>query len=242
VVDQVLRYGELRIPYKVYFRQGKGRKLAIHVHPDGVVQVDAPPATPLGEIKAAISKRARWLCGHIARIQTQGAVVLPREYVSGESHYYLGRRYILKIRAAKYDKPSVKLRCGQIQVVTDNGHRDHIQSMLWEWYRTHAQVVFQRRLGALCDGLNWIHQAPHWKLLAMKRQWGSCSPTGVLSLNPHLVKAPTQCIDYVLLHELCHTRVHNHSRRFYRLLSTHMPGWEAVKGRLDGMAELLLNT
>jgi len=242
VVDQVLRYGDLRIPYKVYFRQDNSRKLAIHVHPDGVVQVDAPPATSLGEIKTVMSKRARWLCGHIARIQTQGAIVLPREYVSGESHFYLGRRYILKIRAAKSDEPSVKLRCGQIQVATDNRDRDHIQSLLWEWYRTHARSVFQRRLAALCEGLSWVHRVPDWKLLVMKRQWGSCSPAGVLSLNPHLVKAPTQCIDYVLLHELCHKKIHNHSKSFYRLLSTQMPGWEMVKKRLDGMAELLLNT
>lgn len=56
-----------------------------------------------------------------------------------------------------------------------------------------------------------------------------------------LVKAPTKCIDYVLLHELCHLKEHNHSPEFYRLLSHQMPDWEAVKGKLDGMAELILN-
>jgi hypothetical protein len=61
-----------------------------------------------------------------------------------------------------------------------------------------------------------------------------------LSLNPLLVKAPRECIDYVILHELCHLKEHNHSKNFYLLLSRTMPDWESVKARLDGMSELLL--
>ena len=60
-------------------------------------------------------------------------------------------------------------------------------------------------------------------------------------LNPHLVKAPRNCIDYVIVHELCHLKEHNHSPQFYQSLSRLMPDWKAVKARLDGMAELLLN-
>ncbi len=74
----------------------------------------------------------------------------------------------------------------------------------------------------------------------MKVQWGSCSPAGRITLNPHLVKAPRECIDYVLLHELCHLRHHNHSPQFYRSLDRHMPRWRAIKERLDGMAEQVL--
>lgn len=75
----------------------------------------------------------------------------------------------------------------------------------------------------------------------MKAQWGSCSPGGSFLLNPHLVKVPAECIDYVILHELCHLEEHNHSQRFYDLLGYAMPRWKAVKHRLDGMSELLLN-
>lgn len=64
---------------------------------------------------------------------------------------------------------------------------------------------------------------------------------GIILLNPHLVKAPRVCIDYLVCHELCHLQEHNHSPRFYDLLGQVMPGWEPVKTRLDGMAELLLN-
>jgi predicted metal-dependent hydrolase len=75
----------------------------------------------------------------------------------------------------------------------------------------------------------------------MKKQWGSCSPRGNILLNPHLVKAPRECIDYVILHELCHLKEHNHSPEFYRLLNQLMPDWKQIKAKLDGMAELLLN-
>lgn len=71
----------------------------------------------------------------------------------------------------------------------------------------------------------------------MTVQWGSCSPSGRITLNPLLVKTPRECIDYVLLHELCHLLHHNHSPRFYRALDRHMPNWRAVKERLDEMAE-----
>jgi hypothetical protein len=75
----------------------------------------------------------------------------------------------------------------------------------------------------------------------MQKQWGSCSPQGHILLNPHLVKAPRECIDYVIIHELCHLKEHNHSPEFYRLLCLQMPDWKQVKAKLDGMAELLLN-
>ncbi|MFK8078328.1 MAG: M48 family metallopeptidase, partial [Granulosicoccus sp.] len=58
---------------------------------------------------------------------------------------------------------------------------------------------------------------------------------------PHLVKAPRDCIDYVILHELCHIKEHNHGERFYRLLTQQMPDWKKTKQQLDDMAELLLN-
>jgi predicted metal-dependent hydrolase len=66
----------------------------------------------------------------------------------------------------------------------------------------------------------------------MKRTWGSCSSSGVITLNPHLVKAPPDCIDYVVAHEICHLREHNHSRAFYDLQDQLYPQWRAAKTRL----------
>ena len=74
----------------------------------------------------------------------------------------------------------------------------------------------------------------------MSTQWGSCSPQGAIYLNPSLIRAPRHCINYVVLHELCHLAEHNHSKRFYAMLDRHMPGWERAKAELDGLAELIL--
>ena len=74
----------------------------------------------------------------------------------------------------------------------------------------------------------------------MQTQWGNCSPGGTITLNPHLVKAPRDCIDYVILHELCHLQEHNHGPAFWVLLERVMPDWERHKARLNDMAELML--
>jgi predicted metal-dependent hydrolase len=241
VVDQTLHYGDTRIAYRVLFLLERRQRIAIHVHPDGSVQVDAPVQTALAEIKQAVGRRAHWLAGQLERVKQLNGQVLPREYVSGESHLYLGRRYLLKVRQNNRESPAVKLRCGQLQVTCGRGDHETVKSLLWQWYRSHAAKLFDKRLDNLCRELSWTERKPPWKLLRMKKQWGSCSPKGVLSLNPHLVKAPTDCIDYVLLHELCHLKHHNHGTAFYRLLRSQMPNWESVKSRLDGMAAALLN-
>ena len=87
----------------------------------------------------------------------------------------------------------------------------------------------------------WVATKPQLRILSMKTQWGSCSPAGLITINPHLVKASRECIDYVILHELCHIAEHNHSERFYRLMQQVMPQWQKTKKRLDGMASVLLN-
>ncbi|MBF0620736.1 MAG: M48 family metallopeptidase [Magnetococcales bacterium] len=235
-------YGEDRIDFQtVTLTDYPKRKVAIHVHPDGSVQVDAPSETTDLEIEEAVRKKARWVLKHITEAQQQRAQVLPRQYISGESYFYLGRRHILKITEEPIEKASIKMLRGRLEVRCETGNPGIIKDLLRGWYRKRAKEVFQRHLHAQVEQIPWLKSPPPWKLVVMQKQWGSCSPKGKLSLNPHLVKAPRECVDYVLLHELCHLKEHNHSDRFYRLLDELMPGWKAVKGKLDGMAELLLN-
>jgi hypothetical protein len=93
----------------------------------------------------------------------------------------------------------------------------------------------------MVEKLPWTKTTPNWRIMDMQTQWGSCSPEGAVLLNPHLVKAPTKAIDYVILHELCHLEEHNHSPRFYGLLDRFMPEWRVVvKARLDSIAAQFL--
>lgn len=108
------------------------------------------------------------------------------------------------------------------------------------WYRQRAKDYFGRRLADIAADMPWLQQVPLLKLLTMRKQWGSCSPAGIITLNPWLIRAPRDCIDYVITHEVCHLQEHNHSKRYYQLLEKYFPGWQSVKNRLDGLAELLL--
>ncbi|MCP1728442.1 putative metal-dependent hydrolase [Natronospira proteinivora] len=233
--------GELRF----FWRRGDkrpndGRRARIHVHPDGLVEVETPPDTSLVETKQALLKRARWVTRHLQEIQARRHDALAREYVSGETLFYLGRRHPLKLIQAE-GATRVKLLRGQLRVSTPDTSRKAVKAALEQWYREHAKAVFARRLETIAERLPWVSEAPPWTIRAMKTQWGSCSRTGSILLNPHLVKTPIRCIDYVILHELCHLKEHNHSGRFYQLLDIAMPDWREIKDRLDGMSELYLS-
>jgi len=109
-------------------------------------------------------------------------------------------------------------------------------------YKARAREVFAIRLSAMLEQALWVSDSPPLRILTMQTQWGSCSPNGRVTLNPNLVKAPRECIDYVILHELCHLAEHNHSERFYRLMGQVMPDWEKTKKRLDGMAGMIMTS
>ena len=235
------RYGDQQFEYEVVFTSVLRQKIAIHVHPDASIQVEAPEGEDLGKVHSGVVKRARWIKKHVDAANRQRAYVLPRRYVSGESHFYLGRRYQLKVSNDNVAGPCVRLRRGHICVDTPAKNAQTVKKKLTGWYRGRAKDVFGRRLAEVAGRLRWLKDVPQWQIISMRKQWGSCSAAGVILLNPHLVKAPRDCVDYVICHELCHLQEHNHSPRYYRLLSQAMPGWESVKIRLDGMAELLLN-
>ena len=234
-------YGDEQFDYEICYIPDRREKVAIHVHPDASIQVDAPEGESLERIQRAVLKRARWIKNHVEQARYQREHVLPRIYVSGESHFYLGRRYQLKLLKENGGGAIVKLFRGRICVETDRRDPEIVKKHLSGWYRQRASEVFTRRLEAIVDQIPWLKEVPQLRMLKMRKQWGSCSPKGAVYLNPHLVKAPRDCVDYVITHELCHLREHNHSPRYYRLLRQIMPGWESVKAKLDGMAELLLN-
>lgn len=212
-------------------------RIAIHVEPDGRVEVDAPSAASLAEVLAAVKKRVRWISQQVSAIKERLKHVLPCEYVSGESLHYLGRRYRLKVIVDLRSPVEARMR-GAFIIVTLPAHDfATIRSALNTWYRHRAREVFTQRLSVIAEPLSWVHELPPLRLRFMSRQWGSCSPAGRITLNPWLVRAPREAIDYVLLHEVSHLRHHNHSKAFYSTLDRHMPNWRKVKWRLDEKAE-----
>lgn len=240
-------YGEKAIAYEVVrksYPEGKKRKVAIKVHPSCEVIVTAPEDTEPTEIHVAVLKRAKWIDKGLQEFYAHKEYVQPKHYLSGEMQFYLGRRYVLKVVESPETFSSVKLLRGKLMVSLlrfDGRKKAKVQALVRGWYKARAEKVFTERLAELVKQVPWVDEVPRFRVLAMQKQWGSCSVRGTIMLNPHLVKAPKECIDYVIFHELCHIAEHNHGDKFWRLLTGLMPYWKEVKTRLDGMAELYLN-
>lgn len=236
----ILAYGDQRIPYQVAFDDNRSTRVAIHVNPDGSVSVDAPHGFDNSSIQSAVQKRARWIASHVNEAHERYAHVRPREYVSGEQVLYMGRRYMLKVLPVTNKPTSVRLVGNRLEVQSRSGSVDDIRGRVRAWYRVKGQAYFTRRLDALSKVLPWVKDVPPFRLLEMQRQWGSCAPSGEIILNPHLIKAPRSCIDYVLIHELAHLKHHDHGPAFWNLIDVHAGDWRKAKHHLDGLVEVLL--
>lgn len=238
--ERVLTYGGEHIRVSLLTRSRPGTTLRIKVHPDLTVQAVVPDGTSDADLDRALQQKTRWIWQKLRDFRLIQEHATPREYVSGESHFYLGRRHLLKVHHQPDTPETVRMLRGRLEVAIQERHALRIQKLLELWYFARAQNVFQARLAALLPSALWVTTSPTLKLQVMRTQWGNCSPGGTITLNPHLVKAPRDCIDYVILHELCHLKEHNHGPEFWSLLERVMPDWVRHKTKLDTMAELML--
>jgi predicted metal-dependent hydrolase len=227
----VISYGNTEIAYDLSFSRRK--TLAIHVYPDGRVSVRAPEGSRLETIAGLVARRAGWIVRQQQRFSSYPpAVAVPREYISGESYRYLGRQYRLKV----LDGAPEQLALGrtEIYVTARNQEPQRVQRLLERWYRAEARRVFSERLAACWPRVAHLDCAfPVLNIRRMKTRWGSCGRSGRILLNLRLIQAPIESIDYVIVHELCHLKEHNHSKRFYALLDTAMPDWRERRQRLN---------
>ncbi|WP_350585710.1 SprT family zinc-dependent metalloprotease [Pseudoalteromonas sp. RB2-MNA-CIBAN-0110] len=251
--NDTIRYDVIRKTKSSDTAKKVARKVIIKVHPDQRVVATVPHDASEDAIVDAMHKRARWIWQNINEFEKQKDKVLHKQYVSGETQFYLGKRYVLKVIVDAEQVPSVKLSRGKLNVTlkhevskdialdSQDSRLVKIKPLIDKWYQHKAKAIFHERLAELLPKTTWVTGIPSFRVMTMKKQWGSCSTKGNLMLNPHLVKAPKECIDYVILHELCHIAEHNHSERFWRLLTQVMPNWKEVKAKLDDMAEMYLN-
>ncbi|MFC5849248.1 M48 family metallopeptidase [Deinococcus petrolearius] len=232
--DRVAEYGTTRIPYRVIRRDR--RTLSIEVLPDGRVQAVAPLDTPEQDIRWRVEKRGAW----ILKQQRELAVLPPplpaRRYVSGETHRYLGRQHRLRVSIGLPE--GVRVTRGELLVTARTPERAEL--VLTEWFRARAKVIMEERMVWCLEAAEpfGVRHDGHFQLRTMKTQWGSCTRAGRLTFNPLLIHAPKDCIDYVLLHELCHMVEFNHGAAYYALLSRVLPGWKARRARLNRLVEL----
>jgi predicted metal-dependent hydrolase len=230
-------YGSKNITFSLEYSPRK--TLAIEVHPDRSIIVKAPADATIESIESKIIRRAAW----IARQQRQFAKYAPPlpapECVSGEGYRYLGRQYRLKLIENSSDK--IRLWQGRLEVNTPTPFdREHVERSISNWFRDRATLIFAERY-QYCTKLVAPYGIEHnigIELRTMSKRWGSCTPNGKIFLNPLLVSATKDCIDYVIVHELCHLQFPNHSSSFYRLLTRIMHDWIDRQQKLNSQVEL----
>jgi predicted metal-dependent hydrolase len=207
--------------------------MAITVFPDGAIRVIAPRETSQQEVEQRLRKRARWLIRQLLHFEQFRPRAPERRYVGGETHLYLGRQYRLKLRRSTLEE--VKLKGGFLQVAAP-AHREQrvVKRLVSGWYREKGRARIAERFAAISARFVKMGcQPPAPIFRSMPRRWGSWSPSGRITLNPDLVRAPTRCIDYVITHELAHLIHPHHGPAFYELLETLMPDWRRRKQKLE---------
>lgn len=225
-----LIYGTDTIRYEVRFLASR-QTLAIEVHPDSRVLVRAPAGCPEALIAERVQKRAAWISRQLADFERYRPRTPPRQYVNGESHLYLGRQYRLKLVPG--DAAAVKLARGQLLVsLPGEPDPERVKALLHRWNLDRARAIFSEVLAA---SLFHFKGAPQPRLIvrAMQSRWGSLSRAGTMTLNVNLVRTPRPCIEYVVIHELCHIKHRGHDARFFKLLGQVMSDWEQRKQRLE---------
>lgn len=206
--------------------------LQIRVRPDREVAVLAPIGRTPEEVDDKIRSRAGWIRQQLRDLDLYYPLPQPRRFVSGETHWFFGRQYRLRV-VDGHDAVQPK-RPFLIVATREPDNAPRTGELLEAWYRQQAAEAFPKRLRqCMRSARTLVDRAPRLQVRKMSRRWGSCSPSGTITLNVDLVKASSLCIDYVIMHELCHLKVMNHGAEFYTLLSRYMPDWEQRRRRLN---------
>ncbi|HIH10847.1 TPA: M48 family metallopeptidase [Candidatus Woesearchaeota archaeon] len=223
-----IQFGSKQIDFRVEYSNRKS--LGITVTPDLNVLVKAPVAISLEKVKEKLRKKAPWIIRQQSFFLSFHPKTPARKFIGGETHLYLGRQYRLKILLCKIE--SVKLKGKFIEVATPDKAR--AKELVSEWYLQNAKTKFHSIAQPLIDKFKKRNVEPSTIVLReMPTRWGSCTPKGKIILNPELIKAPKGCIEYVIIHELCHLIHHIHTQKFIDLQTKEMSDWEKWKMKLE---------
>ena len=227
-MKEAIQFGSKQIDFQLEFSSRKS--LGITVTPDLEVLVKAPIDTPIEKVKEMIRKKAPWIIRQQSFFLAFHPKMTERKYVGGETHLYLGRQYRLKIIVEGVE--SVKLKGKFIEVITLDKAR--VKQLVSDWYLMNAKKKLHAIAQELIEKFKKYNVEPTSIVLReMLTRWGSCTAKGKIILNPELIKAPKGCIEYVIIHELCHLVHHDHTQKFLDLQTKEMPYWEKWKMKLE---------
>lgn len=238
-------------------KRQRRKTIAVHVLADATVEVRAPNWLANYEVVKFVEQRADWIVAQRQKNLRKSRLI--PGYSTGQLHYYLGHSYPLMItqqpgssvvlapitgQAGSLDRRESQLdhqqACGWHIGLRQPASADRVKKLLEDWYRQQATTVFtqqMRRCFALFPpAFQQQKRLPAITIRKMRRRWGSCSSKGAVTLNLFLIKLPMDCIDYVIVHELCHLQEFHHGREFYRLLALVMPDWREREKKIERLS------
>lgn len=218
------------MPLDYQLIRSRRRSLELRVYPDRRLEVRAPLRTRQRDIDAFVAGRRDWIERKLATMPPPSP---PPDFGAGSRHLFLGERRPLQLESGRH---RVRFDDGLIHVRTADIHcPDGVARALERGYREAAKGHFE----ALIDRhFPWFdergHRRPTLRVKKMKTRWGSLSQRGYINLNLQLIKTPPACVEYVVVHELCHLEEANHGPRFHALMDRHLPDWRERRRRLNG--------
>lgn len=200
--------------------------------PDGRVRVAVPLTVKDEAVRLAVIGKLGWIRRQRARFQAQPRQS-EREMVSGESHYYLGRRY--RLRVVESNEPCRVEQRGKTILnlyARPGASAKQRTEALQRWYRERMQPLVPPLAEKWGPALGV--KVAEWRIKRMKTKWGTCTaPARRIWLNLELIKKPPQCLEYIVVHEMVHLLERNHNDRFLALMDEHLPHWRAFRDELN---------
>jgi predicted metal-dependent hydrolase len=208
------------------------KTLGLTVTPELQIIVKCPLKTKDERIELFLKKKWFWLEKQLNFFKKFQRKMYKKEYLSGEGVLYLGRQYKLIVK--KSDSERVQLLKGQVVVYVtkkvDDG--EATKKLLNGWFREKMQKIFAERYDEMVKRFDY-KSFPKLQIREMQKRWGSFLKDEKIYLNPRLIHVSKECIDYVIVHELCHVKYKNHNKKFFDHLNEKHPKWELIKERLE---------
>jgi predicted metal-dependent hydrolase len=229
-MSETIRLGELAIV--VTRKDIKHVHLSVHP-PNGRITLVAPTGTRLEVARAYAVSKLGWIRDQQARLRTQ-AREAPRRFVTRESHFLWGKRYLLSV-IEREQKPSVTLDHRRITLAVRPGSdQAKREAVMHEWHKRVLHEAVPRLIRKWEPRLKVTVEA--YFLQRMKTRWGSCNHrVGTIRLNTELVKKPKELLEYVVVHEMVHLIAPTHSERFVQLMDKHFPSWREARAELNDL-------
>lgn len=223
------KYGSKKIEAEVIYSNRK--TLDLRVFPEGNVQITAPLNTPIELIVEKVKPKSKWVIQQQKSFELYRPFAKEKLFTPGETHRYLGRQYKLTIEKKEKGYTKISLAKGLMHIETT---KDEVEPIITKFYKSKADIIFSELLDKLLKEFPMFQPFEiSFSHKFLKKRWGSCATDGKILLNTELIKASKICIEYVIIHELCHLIHPNHSKEFYNLLTDLLPNWKKIKHKLE---------